>query len=218
MARAPFAPIMPPPADDRNPAAKIMSLRLATLTAEPVSCPAVPQIPTDGGAYALRHRIYNVSTASDIRVVWRKPFRAFAAEAPLSPTPAAQLCRSLCIDAEHGLLAVRPGCGRGGAPIGLLFTNPLFTPSPTFSPHTPTHKWTLQPVSSRWYGGCEMDVNGSSAYFAHPSPARRPVRDSERPVCGRPPGGTRRRACALRRRSGRRSRCRRPSLRRGRTS
>ena len=74
---------------------RTMSLRLATLTSDPVSCPEVPQFPTDGGAAALRHRIYNVSTASDIRVVWKKAFRAFEAEAPLSPTPAAQLCRSL---------------------------------------------------------------------------------------------------------------------------
>ena len=63
------------------------------LMAHDVSCPRRPQLVN--GQLALRNRIYNISEAADMRVVWRQRFRAFANEQPLSVPGASQYCRWL---------------------------------------------------------------------------------------------------------------------------
>ena len=55
-------------------------------------CPDPPRRVLDGGRQALRRRIYNISHAPDIRVVWRQSFRAFEEEAPHATVSQRELC------------------------------------------------------------------------------------------------------------------------------
>ena len=58
-------------------------------------CPPNVPLPSDGGRRALSHRVYNISAEPDLRVVWKKAFRAYEGEAPLTLGSGAKLCRWL---------------------------------------------------------------------------------------------------------------------------
>lgn len=85
-------------------------LALSDLTADSIKC-AAPVSRTDGRA-ALRHRIYNVSQAPDLRVVWRQSFRAYEGEEPRHAWSAAHLCRWLSPQQWPYCRALRPGAAR----------------------------------------------------------------------------------------------------------
>jgi hypothetical protein len=57
-----------------------MVLELSRLLPD-AACPEPPRVI---GRTALRHRVYNVSAETDMKVVWRASFRAFAEETPLA--------------------------------------------------------------------------------------------------------------------------------------
>ena len=58
-------------------------------------CPDPPRRVTDNGRQALRRRIYNISHAPDLRVVWRQSFNAFEHEPPHSLVEGDRLCQWL---------------------------------------------------------------------------------------------------------------------------
>lgn len=69
------------------------AVTLADITTTRPSCPASP--PRVVPSVVLRHRVYNISTQPDLRVLWRHTFRAFEGEAPQSSVPLDSLCRAL---------------------------------------------------------------------------------------------------------------------------
>ena len=84
------------------------SVSEADIAATRPECPADPPrvVPRE----AMRHRVYNVTSQPDLRVLWRRSFRAFEAEAPRSVLPTSNLCEWLsrqqwpyCRDVRTGL-------------------------------------------------------------------------------------------------------------------
>ena len=90
-----------------------MSSVAQSIAAARPSCPQAP--PPIIPANVLRHRVYNISTQPDLRVIWRRRFRAFEAEAPNSAVPAARLCRVLSRQQWPFCRSIQTG-GRGSAP------------------------------------------------------------------------------------------------------